>query len=82
MSTPGCLNQPTFLRSFLDEGLLKCDFGFLQYVVCSVVGAGKVLGDGVFHVLVLRKPISRAAVLDLFLQIETGQHVHGKQVHS
>lgn len=47
-----------------------------------MVGAGKVLGDGVFHVLVLRKPISRAAVLDLFLQIETGQHVHGKQVHS
>lgn len=37
--------------------------------------AGKSMGDGVFHLLVVRKPVSRARLLDLFLQIEAGKHI-------
>jgi hypothetical protein len=33
------------------------------------------MGDGVFHLLVVRKPVSRARLLDLFLQIEAGKHI-------
>jgi diacylglycerol kinase family enzyme len=41
---------------------------------------GKALGDGALHVLVLRRPISRLRLLNLFLQFEEGKHVTEPEV--
>ena len=44
------------------------------------ISPGKVLGDGAFHVLVLRKPISRWRLVGLFLALEHGAHVEAEEV--
>lgn len=44
------------------------------------ISPGKALGDGAFQLLVLRKPVSRGHLVNLFLSLEHGGHVSSDAV--
>lgn len=41
---------------------------------------GKALGDGLFHILVVRKPLSRLKLLTIYAALEVGGHIHEAEV--